>query len=155
MWNLPLINLCMDAENRNNVCSVKWHTFCQKLCFYGSGNKESANESHEKSTSHSSMQRKEKFWQNRSENWKNIYSAKRLSLTKALAHCSDNRYSSIAWSTRSILEMLWQDTGPHQNHHTVALAGNRTRVSRVAGENSTTEPPMRRQPWHLTTSSYR
>ena len=26
--------------------------------------------------------------------------------------------------------------------HSPALAGNRTRVSRVAGENSTTEPPM-------------
>ena len=30
-----------------------------------------------------------------------------------------------------------------------ALAGNRTPVSRVAGENSTTEPPMPAEYWNL------
>ena len=30
----------------------------------------------------------------------------------------------------------------HKNKNTIASAGNRTRAARVAGEHSTTEPPM-------------
>jgi hypothetical protein len=39
---------------------------------------------------------------------------------------------------------IFEDVGDVKlNHHTKsALAGNRTRVARVAGEHSTTEPPM-------------
>ena len=55
---------------------------------------------------------------------------------------------SAAWSAfqQADLAGLWGCTAGPKGDAAAAWAGNRTRASRVAGENSTTEPPMHRWP---------
>lgn len=55
---------------------------------------------------------------------------------------------SAAWSAFQPADLagLWGCTAGPKGDAAAAWAGNRTRASRVAGENSTTEPPMHRWP---------
>lgn len=55
---------------------------------------------------------------------------------------------SAAWSAFQPADLagLWGRTDGPKGDAAAAWAGNRTRASRVAGENSTTEPPMHRWP---------
>ena len=55
--------------------------------------------------------------------------------------CSDT-ISISASRTKDIVSLLYQENANKKKLKNHALAGNRTRASRVAGENSTTEPPV-------------
>lgn len=56
------------------------------------------------------------------------------------------RSAPLSALERADLARLWDCSAGPKGDAGVAWAGNRTRASRVAGENSTTEPPMHRWP---------